>query len=94
MSLESTVRSVSGRLSLREPQAESRRRLHWAVDQVPALRGSKAPSPEELKAMQDALTGQFPTPKFDAAAWQPAGEALHAGDRPRHHARGPADGDD
>jgi type III restriction enzyme len=61
MSLENIVRSVSGRLSLREPQAESLRRLHWAVDQVPALRDSKARSPEELKAMQDALTGQFPT---------------------------------
>jgi biotin operon repressor len=61
MSLENIVRSVSGRLSLREPQAESLRRLHWAVDQVPALRDSKARSPEELKAMQEALTGQFPT---------------------------------
>ncbi|MBK7356160.1 DEAD/DEAH box helicase family protein [Propionivibrio sp.] len=61
MSLENIVRSVSGRLSLREPQAESLRRLHWAVDQVPALRDAKARSPEELKAMQDALTGQFPT---------------------------------
>jgi type III restriction enzyme len=61
MSLENIVRSVSSRLSLREPQAESLRRLHWAVDQVPALRDAKARSPEELKAMQDALTGQFPT---------------------------------
>jgi type III restriction enzyme len=61
MSLENIVRSVSGRLSLREPQAESLRRLHWAVDQVPALRDSQARSPEELRAMQDALTGQFPT---------------------------------
>ncbi|MCP5230066.1 DEAD/DEAH box helicase family protein [Accumulibacter sp.] len=61
MSLENIVRSVSGRLSLREPQAESLRRLHWAVDQVPALRDAKARSPEELKAMQDALVGQFPT---------------------------------
>ena len=61
MSLENIVRSVSGRLSLREPQAESLRRLHWAVDQVPALRDSKARSPEELKAMQDALSVQFPT---------------------------------
>lgn len=61
MSLENIVRSVSGRLSLREPQAESLRRLHWAVDKVPALRDSKARAPEELKAMQDALQGQFPT---------------------------------
>ena len=61
MSLENIVRSVSGRLSLREPQAESLRRLHWAVDQVPALRNAKARSPEELKAMQDALKDEFPT---------------------------------
>ncbi len=61
MSLENIVRSVSGRLSLREPQAESLRRLHWAVDQVPALRDSKARSAEELKAMLDALKGEFPT---------------------------------
>jgi type III restriction enzyme len=61
MSLENIVRSVSGRLSLREPQAESLRRLHWAVDQVPALRDPKARSAEELKAMQDALQGEFPT---------------------------------
>lgn len=46
MSLENIVRSVSGRLSLRVPQAESLRRLHWAVDQVPALRDAKARSPE------------------------------------------------
>src|ERR1035437_96763 len=61
MSLENIVRSISGRLSLREPQAESLRRLHWAVDEVPALRDPKARSAEELKAMQDALQGQFPT---------------------------------
>jgi len=61
MSLVNIVRSVSGRLSLREPQAESLRRLHWAVDQVPALRDAKARSTEELKAMQEALAGQFPT---------------------------------
>jgi type III restriction enzyme len=61
MSLENIVRSVSGRLSLREPQAESLRRLHWAVDEVPALRNPKARSAEELKAMRDALQGQFPT---------------------------------
>jgi type III restriction enzyme len=61
MSLENIVRSVSGRLSLREPQAESLRRLHWAVDEVPALRDPKARSAEELKAMRDALQGQFPT---------------------------------
>ncbi|MDZ7656152.1 MAG: DEAD/DEAH box helicase family protein [Sulfurimicrobium sp.] len=61
MSLENIVRSVSGRLSLREPQATSLRRLHWAVDAVPALRNAKARSAEELKAMLEALQGQFPT---------------------------------
>jgi type III restriction enzyme len=61
MNLENIVRSVSGRLSLREPQAESLRRLHWAVEAVPALRDPKMRSPEELKAMLDALKDQFPT---------------------------------
>jgi len=61
MSLDSIVRAVSGRLSLREPQAESLRCLHSAIDQVPALRNAKARSAEELKAMQDALQCQFPT---------------------------------
>ncbi|MDP2830073.1 MAG: DEAD/DEAH box helicase family protein [Sulfuricellaceae bacterium] len=61
MSLENIVRSVSGRLSLREPQAESLRRLHSAVDAVPALRNSKARSSEELQAMLEALQAQFPT---------------------------------
>jgi type III restriction enzyme len=61
MSLENIVRSVCSRLSLREPQAESLRRLHWAADQIPALRDPKARSAEELKSMQDALHGQFPT---------------------------------
>ncbi|WP_301102251.1 hypothetical protein [Propionivibrio sp.] len=55
MSLENIVHSISSRLSLREPQAESLRRLHRAVDEVPALRDPKARSAEELKAMQDAL---------------------------------------
>ena len=61
MSLDQVVRSVTGRLSLREPQAESLRRLHWAVSEIPALRDAKARSPEELKSMQDSLQGQFPT---------------------------------
>lgn len=61
MSLDQVVRSVTGRLSLREPQAESLRRLHWAVSEIPALRDAKARSPEELKSMQDTLHGQFPT---------------------------------
>ena len=61
MSLENIIRSISGRLSLREPQAESLRRLHSAIAEVPALRNPKARSPEELKAMLEALQGQFPT---------------------------------
>lgn len=61
MSSDGIVRAVSGRLSLREPQAESLRRLHWAVDQVPALRNPKARSTEALNGMQNALQGQFPT---------------------------------
>lgn len=59
--LDQVVRAVSGRLSLREPQAESLRRLHWAVNEVPALRDSKARSTAELKTMQEVLQGHFPT---------------------------------
>ena len=61
MSLENIVRSVSGRLSLRAPQAESLERLHRALESVPALRDSHARSPEELTAMVAALAAQFPT---------------------------------
>jgi type III restriction enzyme len=53
MSLENTIRSICDRLSLREPQAESLRRLHSAIDEVPALRNPKA--------MLEALQEQFPT---------------------------------
>ena len=61
MSLENIVRSVTGRLSLRTPQAESLERLHHALESVPTLRDSKARSPEELAAMIAALAAQFPT---------------------------------
>jgi type III restriction enzyme len=55
------VRAVTGRLSLREPQAESLRRLHAAVEAVPALRDHRARAPADLKAMVEALRAQFPT---------------------------------
>ncbi len=61
MSLDHIVRSISGRLSLRAPQADSLRRLHGAIDGVPSLRDAKARSAGELKAMQEALQAQFPT---------------------------------
>lgn len=61
MSAEAIVRSVSGRLSLRAPQAESLERLHRALESVPALRDSNARSQEELAAMIAALAAQFPT---------------------------------
>ena len=54
MSREKIVRTVSGRLSLREPQSVSLERLHSALESVPALRDSQARSPEELAAMQAA----------------------------------------
>ncbi|MGH6626336.1 MAG: DEAD/DEAH box helicase family protein [Burkholderiaceae bacterium] len=60
MNLENTVRSVTGRLSLREPQAESLRKLATALEAVPALRDHQARSPQELAAMVDALRAQFP----------------------------------
>ena len=61
MNFDPIVRSVTGRLSLRAPQAESLERLHSALASVPALRDSKARSPEELAAMMAALAAQFPT---------------------------------
>jgi type III restriction enzyme len=60
MSTEKIVRTVAGRLSLREPQAVSLKRLRTALESVPALRDSKARSVEELKAMQEALKAEFP----------------------------------
>ena len=61
MSLEHTARAVAGRLSLREPQAESLRRLASALEAVPALRDHRARTPDDLKAMMEALKGSFPT---------------------------------
>ncbi len=60
MSLDNIVRSVTGRLSLREPQSESLRRLAAALEEVPALRDHRARSPEELAAMVEALKARFP----------------------------------
>ncbi|NOT18096.1 MAG: DEAD/DEAH box helicase family protein [Sulfuriferula sp.] len=59
MSLENIVRSISGRLSLREPQAESLQKLAAAMDAVPGLKDHQARSPEELAAMIEALKAQF-----------------------------------
>ena len=61
MSLERIVRTISGRLSLRQPQTESLSILHNALEAVPDLRDSHARSPDELKAMQKTLSSQFPT---------------------------------
>jgi type III restriction enzyme len=61
MNREQVVRGVIGRLSLREPQAESLRRLHSALESVPLIRDPKARSPEELASMAGALQGLFPT---------------------------------
>jgi type III restriction enzyme len=59
MSLENIARSISGRLSLREPQIESLQKLVAAIDAVPSLRDHQARSPEELAAMIEALKAQF-----------------------------------
>ena len=61
MSLNNAARAVIGRLSLREPQAESLRRLAAALEAVPMLRDHRARTPQELAAMVDALKAQFPT---------------------------------
>jgi len=59
MSLEHTMRAIAGRLSLREPQAESLRRLASALEAVPALRDHRARDAADLAAMVEALKGQF-----------------------------------
>lgn len=61
MSLEQAARAVVGRLSLREPQAESLRRLASALEAVPALRDHRAREANDLKAMVEALKVLFPT---------------------------------
>ena len=60
MSLDVVVRSVIGRLSLREPQSESLRKLASALDAVPGLRDHRARSPAELAQMVEVLKAQFP----------------------------------
>jgi type III restriction enzyme len=61
MNREQVVRGVIGRLSLREPQSESLKHLHSALESVPLLRNPKARSPEELAFMAESLHGLFPT---------------------------------
>jgi type III restriction enzyme len=56
-----TARSIAGRLSLREPQWESLKKLVTAIEAVPTLRDHEARSPEELNSMIEALKGQFET---------------------------------
>ena len=60
MSVASIARFVAGRLSLREPQAESLNRLATALESVLDLRNRRARSPAELAQMVEALRGQFP----------------------------------
>ena len=60
MSLDYIVRSVAGRLSLREPQAEGLRKLAAALEAVPGLRNHQARSPDELAAMVEAMKAMFP----------------------------------
>lgn len=59
MSTENAVRSVIGRLSLREPQSESLRKLASALTTVPGLRDHRARSPTELAQMVEALKARF-----------------------------------
>ena len=56
MSRDNIIRSATGRLSLREPQAESLNKLNAALEAVPDLRDHRARSPEELVQMIEALT--------------------------------------
>ncbi len=58
MSLVHTMRAIAGRLSLRKPQAESRRRLVAALEAVPALRDHRAAMRPDLAALLEALNRQ------------------------------------
>lgn len=60
MSAERVAHNVAGRLSLRQPQFDSLKKLHDAFQTVPALRDHQARSPEELKNMIEILAQQFP----------------------------------
>jgi type III restriction enzyme len=57
---DNIVRAITGRLSLRDPQSESLRKLASALDAVPALRDHRARSPAELAQMVEALKAQLP----------------------------------
>jgi hypothetical protein len=54
MSLDTIVRSVTGRLNLREPQAESLRKLAQALESVPALAARYALSGADTRMGQPA----------------------------------------
>ena len=58
---ERTVQNIAGRLSLRKPQLDSLSILQKALESVPLLRDPHARSSDELKAMQTALSSQYPT---------------------------------
>jgi type III restriction enzyme len=61
VTIDSGVRSVAARLSLREPQTMSLHRLANALAAVPALRDRQARNASDLAAMIAALQVQFPT---------------------------------
>jgi type III restriction enzyme len=61
MTLEHVMRTIAGRLSLREPQIESLRRLSTALDTVPALRDPHARAADQLASMVNVLQGMFCT---------------------------------
>ena len=71
MSLDNVVRSVAGRLSLREPQAESLRKLAAALEAVPGLRDHRARSPDELAAMIEALKAMSRSCRTSSATSRP-----------------------
>jgi type III restriction enzyme len=60
MSREKIVQAITGRLSLRAPQAESLEILHRTLEIAPAIRDHRARSPEEQQAMLKTLAAQFP----------------------------------
>lgn len=81
MTFDNIVRSVIGRLSLREPQSESLRKLANVLDAVPGLRDHLARSPQELAAMVEALQAIKEAPGRSQAFLTPSGSGSPQGGR-------------
>jgi len=58
---EQVMQGIAARLSLREPQTESLRRLHTVLETFPSVRDPRVRRPDELEGMAHAVQTLFPT---------------------------------